>query len=227
MPLLQREIYNEFIVQTSNKWVKLLAPTENQFPRELPDDIAPIRNDIFKAFCLVEPKDVRLVMLGLDPYPCKIDEEPVATGVAFDLETPSRSNRSFHELQKSLFNYEAGQVRCLKCWAKEKRILLLNVALTIPKGGASGAHLKEWEDFVTHVIACLARKNKVAKYWALGKKAQKVLERGLKLGGADAEIRFCYHPAFSRKDREKYSPELYFPEHCNTKEFADFFNPFR
>ena len=45
--------------------------------------ICPLPKDIFRAFRLCSPKDVRCIIIGMDPYNNLRNGKPVATGLAF------------------------------------------------------------------------------------------------------------------------------------------------
>ena len=111
--------------------------------------------NIFRAFDMCLPKDVRAVILGQDPY----HTPGVADGLAF-------SSREINSIPPSLLNIykeiesEFG-VQCprtpdLTCWAKQG-VLLLNASLTVASGEANSHAEFGWHTFTDAVIRIISR----------------------------------------------------------------------
>lgn len=98
--------------------------------------IKPAPDNLFKVLRLTAPEDVKVVILGQDPY-----QDGSATGLAFSIQgtPPPRSslNKIFVELERDI-----GQRPLqgdLTSWANNG-VLLLNVTLTVPNEGTANAH---------------------------------------------------------------------------------------
>ena len=146
--------------------------------RENDEIICPCENLIFRAFELTPFNEVKVVILGQDPY-SDIDEETglyKAMGLSFSIpnginvsKVPSLNN-IFKELKRE-FNYEIPKSNGnLTRWAKQGG-LLLNSTLTVGKGKAkdkanSHAHFG-WQYFTDGVIKILSQKkeNLVFMLW--------------------------------------------------------------
>lgn len=130
----------------------------------------PAPGDILKAFQLVQPCDVRVVMLGQDPYP----QPNLATGLAFAVPSSTAT------LPRSLANIfdklrgDVGQFNAtgdLTHWATQG-VLLLNAALTAPDGHRGIG----WSPMIRQALACLAPRADIA-WFACGCRAKQRLPR--------------------------------------------------
>jgi len=124
----------------------------------------------FRAFKMCQFADVRVVILGQDPY-----HDGSATGLAFaNSDQSSRISPSLHWITKAIeHDYDTLCVNfdvTLEDWAKQG-VLLLNTALTVEKGKA-GSHVLLWNEFTSEVITRLSllKNNIIFVLW--GKKAQ-------------------------------------------------------
>ncbi|MBK4775533.1 uracil-DNA glycosylase [Candidatus Pantoea edessiphila] len=113
--------------------------------------IYPAQKDVFNAFRLTELKDIKVVILGQDPY-CRPKQ---AHGLAFSVLPEARIPPSLKNIYKELFHdiYDFKQPKhgFLGSWAKQG-ILLLNTILTVEEG-KSFSHAKiGWEKFTNTVI---------------------------------------------------------------------------
>ena len=154
-----------------------------------PVNYYPRGRDIFNAFRKTSFDSVRVVIIGQDPYP----EEANATGIAFF----ARGNRT-----DSLDNiYDAVQndlnrrptLNCLKRWAEQEGVLLLNSVLTIRKVGDKNMHNhKGWERFIGAVLRALSKKENPIHFILWGSKAQKFKSH---INGRCYHIHAAPHPS--------------------------------
>lgn len=176
-------------VGDSSAWLEVVQ--ENSlFPPDIdPDtyDYTPARGNVFKAFAMLEPNKVKYLVIGQDPYP----DESLATGVAF-LVPRGRQSTSLKKLKGKLFPDDEGAD--LEKWASDAGVLLINAALTTPKGEkAAGGHLNDWKEFTMAVIRCARRYSPNAEIIALGVPAGEVAKQ--------AVISCCNHPAYVPKNQ--------------------------
>jgi len=131
------------------------------------DGIWPKYNNLYKAFHLCKPRDVKVVWLGQDPYhtPGKAD------GLAF-----SCKYKPYPPSLKAIFKELAANTGIVKQsgdltgWAKQG-VLLLNTALTV-KANLPNSHQEMWREFTEDVINAVNKKHK--KVWVLlGEEAAK------------------------------------------------------
>jgi uracil-DNA glycosylase len=127
----------------------------------------------FRAFELVQPQDVRLVLVGQDPYPKAGD----ATGLAFHCARgiPASMRNVYAALEQALPGFRRPAGANLEHWAAQG-VLLLNAALTVRIGDA-GSHLKfGWQEWTGGVLRALYRQRveagqEVPAAWLWGKPA--------------------------------------------------------
>lgn len=138
-----------------------------------PREILPPPAQTFAALDACAPADVRVLILGQDPYPTPGH----AHGLAFSVDPqvrplPRSLNNIFKELAQDIGHTPpSGDLRP---WARQG-VLLLNSALTVPAGDAGG-HLKlGWSDLITDVLSELDSAPRALLLW--GKPAQKLGQR--------------------------------------------------
>lgn len=115
------------------------------------EDCLPEKSAIFRAFDLVRSKDVKVVILGQDPYPAPED----AMGLAFSspaAKLPASLRNIYKELIDDL-GCPAPFTGNLTPWAHQG-VLLANTALTLGADGRS--HLEYWQTFTETWIKALA-----------------------------------------------------------------------
>ena len=128
----------------------------------LKDTVYPKKKNIFKIFKYLEPSEIKVVLLGQDPYigsEIHSDKDiPQAMGLSFSVPSTHKIPPSLKNIFKEINNsypeidFKHGN---LKKWVKREKIFLLNSALTvIPK--RSNSHQKLWKDFTDNVIKYLS-----------------------------------------------------------------------
>jgi len=115
--------------------------------------IFPKSEDMFRAFTLCDVPNVKVVILGQDPY----HGENQATGLSFsvpaDQKLPPSLKNIFKELETDLnIKNTSGD---LTTWAK-RGVLLLNSVLTVNKSEPASHQKIGWEKFTDEVIKYLA-----------------------------------------------------------------------
>lgn len=142
--------------------------------------ITPPRHEIFEAFYATPLPNVRVVIIGQDPYTgvARIGNEtyPVACGLSFSSRSEAPIQPSlqtvFRELRNTIptFQYHDGD---LHRWA-EQGVLLLNRCLTVSQGDSSksGGHKTIWDPFVKEAVCELVRQKPNTLFVLWGRKAQ-------------------------------------------------------
>jgi uracil-DNA glycosylase len=137
--------------------------------------VLPERQKIFRVFRGLSPEEVKVVILGQDPYPTPGH----ACGLCFSYENKGAPPKSLINIHKELraegFSIEGDGN--FSGWFNQG-VLLLNTALTV-EVGTPGSHLGIWDGFTELVLEQIP-KNYVALLW--GKQAQKY-EGVIKKGG--------------------------------------------
>lgn len=116
----------------------------------------PSRDNIFKAMELVPYNDVKVVILGQDPY----HGEGQAMGLSFSVpdkvKIPPSLRNIFKELQNE-FGYSIPDTGDLTPWAKQG-VLLLNSVLTVRSHSPASHAGRGWEIYTDHILEELNKK---------------------------------------------------------------------
>ena len=112
--------------------------------------IYPDISEIFKAFRLTSYKDVKVVILGQDPYHGEGQAEGLSFSVKDGIQKPPSLQNIFKELNSDL-GYEIPTTGSLISWA-ENGVLLLNSILTVEKDKPASHRDYGWEIFTDAVI---------------------------------------------------------------------------
>lgn len=130
--------------------------------------ILPPSEQRFAALEHVAPDDVRVVILGQDPYPTPGH----AHGLSFSVEPDVRPlPRSLGNIYKEVVD-DIGTVPLsgdLRGWAKQG-VLLLNTVLTVPANNANGHKGLGWQELANQVLDHVSHRPTAFVLW--GKQAQ-------------------------------------------------------
>lgn len=136
--------------------------------------IYPPSNDIFNAFHLTPLNDVKVLLLGQDPY----HNENQAHGLSFSVlpgnDIPPSLQNIYKELNDDLGCYIPNN-GYLKKWA-EQGVLLLNAVLTVRSHQANSHQKKGWEQFTDAVIREINKQNRPIVIFLWGSPARKKKE---------------------------------------------------
>lgn len=119
--------------------------------------IFPPYKDIFKALKLTDYDDVKVVILGQDPYHGEREANGLSFSVYNDVKRPPSLDNIFKEL-----NNDLGIVRSendLEDWAKQG-VFLLNSIMTVVKDTPLAHKGKGWEIFTDKLISLLNEREK-------------------------------------------------------------------
>lgn len=136
--------------------------------------VYPPYDDIFNAFKLTDIEDVKVVILGQDPY----HEEGQAHGLAFSTPEGRPIPRSLKNIFKEIneeYDYPIPDSGCLESWA-EQGVFLLNTVLTVEAGNANSHSKCGWQTFTDRVIEILNQQNQPIVFLLWGKQAEKKKE---------------------------------------------------
>lgn len=118
--------------------------------------IYPNMHDIFNTLHFTPYKDLKVVILGQDPYHGPNQSYGLAFSVKEGVRTPPSLLNIYKELRDDLGCYIPNN-GCLTKWAKEG-VLLLNASLTVIAGEANSHRKIGWEIFTDHIISLLNRR---------------------------------------------------------------------
>lgn len=140
--------------------------------------ICPNVRDIFKAFTLCPLHDLKVVILGQDPYPDYKDGKPTSTGVAFANSSDALEDNyspSLDVLKESVIDFTRphGNVifdPSLEKWEKQG-VLMLNSALSCIVN-KPGSHALMWRPFIKSLLLNLSSYDSGIVYVLMGSDAQ-------------------------------------------------------
>jgi len=113
--------------------------------------IYPAEVDRFTAFSLTELDNVKVVILGQDPYHGEGQAHGLSFSVPAGIKIPPSLRNIYKELSDDLDWKQSPDSGDLSGWARQG-VLLLNTVLTVEKANA-GSHAKQgWETFTDNVI---------------------------------------------------------------------------
>ncbi|SEL19408.1 Uracil-DNA glycosylase [Carnobacterium iners] len=118
--------------------------------------IYPEKEQIWQAFEWTPYRDVRVVILGQDPYHGPNQAHGLSFSVKPGIKTPPSLVNIYKELETDL-GCDRVNHGYLKSWA-EQGVLLLNTVLTVRKGEAHSHRKKGWEEVTDHVIKELSNR---------------------------------------------------------------------
>jgi uracil-DNA glycosylase len=152
--------------------------------------ILPVAADMFAALRLTAPEQVRVVILGQDPYPTPGDAHGLAFSVNPGAKVPRSLANIFKEMESDLGLPHPGHGD-LSRWAKQG-VLLLNTCLTVEAGNA-GSHRKlGWQALTDQIIVKVSRQAPACAFLLWGADAQ--AKRGL-IAGTSHLILDSPHPS--------------------------------
>ncbi len=137
--------------------------------------IYPEQNDVFSAFQLTAYKDVRIVILGQDPYHGPGQAHGLSFSVQPGIKKPPSLVNIYKELQTDLGCYIPNNGSLIK-WAKQG-VLLLNTVLTVRKGQAHSHKNNGWETFTNQIISLLNERPEPIIFILWGRPAQEKVKR--------------------------------------------------
>ncbi len=183
----------------SAEWFSILGNEfEKTYFKNLMQKVAQARNtnivfpaddQVFQAFNWVLPDQVKVVILGQDPYHGVGQAMGLSFSVPCDFPLPPSLRNMFQELEADLgIKNLSGD---LTPWARQG-VLLLNTVLTVNQGAAASHQGWGWEIFTHKVIEIVARDNPDAVFILLGKPAQAKEKIILKYG---CSILAAAHPS--------------------------------
>ena len=118
----------------------------------------PPAGEIFAAFDRCPFPDVKVVLLGQDPYHGEGQAHGLSFSVQAGVEPPPSLKNIFQELSSDL-GCRTPKSGCLAPWAKQG-VLLLNTVLTVRAHAAASHHGHGWETFTDKIIALLSARKK-------------------------------------------------------------------
>ena len=137
--------------------------------------IYPKQNEVFNAFRYTDFDDIKVVILGQDPYHGPNQAEGLSFSVSNEVLKPPSLQNIFKELESDL-GIQFPEENSLKPWAKQG-VLLLNAVLTVEEHKPTSHKDKGWEQFTDDVIKIINQREKPVVFilWGAYARAKKSL----------------------------------------------------
>ena len=168
-------------VKIEPSWKKALSiEFEKPYFKELTDfvrqeymskKVYPAPNNIFKAFDLCPLEEVKVVILGQDPYHGPNQAHGLCFSVSQEVKTPPSLINIYKEIKSDLGSTSPGHGN-LEHWATQG-VFLLNATLTVLAHQAGSHQNKGWETFTDEVIRLIAEQKENVVFMLWGAFAQK------------------------------------------------------
>lgn len=134
-------------------------------------DVFPKAKYIFRAFDECPVENVKVVILGQDPYPTPGNANGLCFSVNPEVNLPGSLRNIYKEIENDL-GKKMNKNGDLTNWAKQG-VLLLNATLTVNSGNPGSHQNKGWEEFTDAAIKALNEKCSKMVYLLWGSYAQK------------------------------------------------------
>lgn len=133
--------------------------------------IYPKDTDVFRWAFMVDPGDIKVIILGQDPY----HGHNQATGLAFEVQNgvtvPPSLKNILSEVTRSTGSPQGSNIDCsLSKWA-EQGVLLLNAVLTVEKGRPASHNKLGWHILTNHIISRISENLQGCVFMLWGAKA--------------------------------------------------------
>ena len=134
--------------------------------------IYPPQADVFNAFKLTELENLKVVILGQDPYHGPNQAHGLAFSVRQGVRVPPSLQNMYKELALEYPDFQIPQHGCLESWANQG-VLLLNTVLTVVATQPNSHRHLGWEQFTDKVIASISEQCQGIVFLLWGSHAQK------------------------------------------------------
>ncbi|XP_018013911.1 uracil-DNA glycosylase [Hyalella azteca] len=134
--------------------------------------VYPLEENVFSWSRYCDISDVKVVILGQDPYHGPNQAHGLCFSVLPTVPIPPSLKNIYKELEVDVEGFKNPGHGYLVGWAKQG-VLLLNAVLTVRGGNANSHKDKGWEKFTSAVISAVASSNKGVVFLLWGAYAQK------------------------------------------------------
>ena len=150
--------WNKIIKDEEKKeyFIKLQKEIRNKYKNTV---VFPKYNDIYAAFSYTKLDDIKVVILGQDPYHGVNQAQGLAFSTPKEIKNPPSMKNILKEIKDDLKRDSACLDGNLIPWAKEG-VFLLNTILTVEESKAKSHHKLGWEQFTDAIIKKISQYNK-------------------------------------------------------------------
>ncbi|PIE50549.1 MAG: uracil-DNA glycosylase [Flavobacteriales bacterium] len=161
-------------------WKEVLAPIkESTYFSELWQNVKkeyasgkcfPPKEDIFRALQLTEFKDIKVVIIGQDPYHNDFQANGLCFSVSDKVKAPPSLRNIFKELEDDMGIQK--NTNELDSWAKQG-VLMLNATLTVRAHSPNSHQYLGWQTFTDFIIKEISERKEKVVFVLWGAFAQK------------------------------------------------------
>ncbi|MFT4994510.1 MAG: uracil-DNA glycosylase [Paraglaciecola sp.] len=154
-------------------------------------EVFPPQQDVFKAFDHTPFDQVKVVILGQDPYHGPNQAHGLSFSVQAGVKKPPSLVNIYKELARDIPGFVIPGQGCLQSWA-EQGVLLLNTVLTVEQGQAHSHAKIGWEQFSDAVIQQLSEHRQGLIFLLWGNHAQR---KGQAIDASKHHVLQAPHPS--------------------------------
>lgn len=165
-------IANDWLAELGNEFKKPYYKTLYEFVKQEYNttQVFPPAEDIFNAFHLTPLSEVKVVIIGQDPYHNVGQAHGLCFSVKPDVDIPPSLVNIYQELHEDL-GCDIPNNGYLVKWAKQG-VLMLNTVLTVRAHNANSHRGKGWEEFTDAAIRALNKQDRPIVFILWGRPAQ-------------------------------------------------------
>lgn len=141
-----------------------------QHEREAGFEVYPPENQVLNVFEHLPFEDVKVLLIGQDPYHGPGQAHGFSFSVPKGVRLPPSLKNIFKELQDDI-GLPMPEHGCLKSWV-DQGVMLLNATLTVRRGEPLSHHNRGWELFTDAVVAALAARKEPLVFMLWGRSAR-------------------------------------------------------
>lgn len=165
----------------------LMQFLENEYKTKT---IYPKPENVFNALNKVKFNQVKVVIIGQDPYHGINQAHGLSFSVEKDVNIPPSLNNIFKELHNDVGTYIPNNGNLTK-WANQG-VLMLNAVLTVESGKPNSHKAKGWEEFTSKIIELLNERQKPVIFLLWGANAKTI---GKKITNPQHFVLTASHPS--------------------------------
>jgi len=166
--------------------------------------IIPSLQHIYRPFYECSLDEVKVCLIGMDPYPNPNNTMGLCFSAPSDQPIPASLRVIYKKLEQEGFSVDWNNPDLTK-WAKQG-ILMINAALTV-EAGRSGAHSKLWRDFTKQLVRHICNRKENMVWIAFGGEAKRAVDN------IDTDTNLVltgYHPSPAHGCDKKFYEGRYF-----------------
>jgi uracil-DNA glycosylase len=129
-------------------FLRLVEEINRRYDRET---VFPAKENVFRALDLVSPENVKIIVVGQDPYPTPGNAHGLSFSVDRTAKIPASLKTIFAELERSIEGWVKPASGDLQAWAAQG-VLLLNSILTVRSREPLSHAGIGWEKFTRAVL---------------------------------------------------------------------------